>query len=332
MPLNRLVTLCLLLLASVANGAENPLDPVRAMSYLQAVCDIGPRMSGSKGMKKQRELLSQHFQALSRKVEQQSFNARHPLSKRREKRRVPMTNLIVRWRPELTDRILLCCHYDTRPLPDQDPNPRARKQGVFIGANDGGSGVAVLMELAHHLNAIDDQLQVGVDLVFFDGEELVYNDSDPYFLGSTWFAMQYKELQKRPAPPYRYLAGVLLDMVGDTQLKLYIEEHSWFWRDTRPVVQSIWAKADELGVKEFIPRYKREILDDHIPLRNIGKIPTCDIIDPEYPDAFFGQPGSYWHTESDLPKHCSGESLAKVGWVVFEWIKDQSPTTLKPKP
>ena len=80
------------------------------------------------------------------------------------------------------------------------------------------------------------------------------------------------------------------------------------------------------GVDEFVPRTKRGaregfIRDDHLPLRNIARIPTCDIIDAEYPDAPFGAPGSYWHTEQDIPSNCSGESLAKVGWVVFEWLK-----------
>ncbi|MEM6655836.1 MAG: M28 family peptidase, partial [Planctomycetota bacterium] len=298
-----------------------------AMSYLEAVCDLGPRPSGSDGMTKQQELLAEHFQTLGKTVERQAFSARHPQAGWLGKERVSMTNLIVRWRPELAERVLLCCHYDTRPLPDRDPNPRARLSGRFIGANDGGSGVAALMELGHHLNAIEAELPVGVDLVFFDGEEFVFSDRDPYFLGSTWFAMQYRDLQKKRNAPYRYRAGVLLDMVGDAQLTLYIEENSWWWRDTRPIVQAIWRKAAELGVKEFIARPKHEIRDDHVPLRNIGKIPTCDIIDAEYPDAYFGEPGSLWHTEADTPRHCSGESLAKVGWVVLEWLKDQPPAT-----
>lgn len=322
-----LTSLCLIVAAAAAAPAQNPLDADRAMGYLNAVCDIGPRPSGSEGMKRQQKLIIEHFESLDREVQRQSFTAKHPLSKRRTDPRVPMTNLIVRWRPELTERVLLCCHYDTRPLPDQDPDPRARRNGRFIGANDGGSGVAVLMELAHHLNAAESELSVGVDLLFLDGEELVFGDRGTFFLGSTWFATQYKKLQRTKNPPFRYRAGVLLDMVGDANLQLYIERNSWWWDDTRPVVNEVWGIAEQLGVREFIARPKHVVDDDHTKLRNIGGIPTCDIIDFDYPDVRAGTPGSYWHTEKDLPQHCSGESLAKVGWVVLEWAKRQAPVS-----
>jgi len=194
-------------------------------------------------------------------------------------------------------------------LPDRDPDPAQARAGVFIGANDGASGVAVLMELAHLMQQVDGD--VGVDFALFDGEELVFVDGrDPYFLGSTWFARQYS----RQPPQHKYRWGVLLDMVGDRNLELYQEQHSVAWRDTRPLVKQIWATAGRLGVKEFIPRAKYEVKDDHLPLRNIGKIPTCDIIDMNYPA---------WHTTMDTPRQCSPSSLAKVGWVVYEWLKTQ---------
>ena len=145
--------------------------------------------------------------------------------------------------------------------------------------------------------------------MLFDGEELVYVDGrDPYFVGSEYFAKQYK---KNP-PPYRYRWGVLLDMIGDRDLQIYQERQSAAWRDTRPLVQQIWATAHALGVDEFIPRAKYHVRDDHVPLRNIANIPTCNIIDFDYPA---------WHTEADVPRQCSGTSLAKVGWVVLEWLR-----------
>ena len=149
----------------------------------------------------------------------------------------------------------------------------------------------------------------GVDFVLFDGEELVYDEQrDPYFLGSTWFARQYAA---KP-PEHKYRWGVVLDMVGDADLQIYQEQHSVTWRNTRPLVNEIWETAERLGVEEFIPRAGYEVQDDHLPLRNIAKIPTCDIIDFDYPA---------WHTEDDTPQRCSGASLAKVGWVVYEWLK-----------
>jgi glutaminyl-peptide cyclotransferase len=110
---------------------------------------------------------------------------------------------------------------------------------------------------------------------------------------------------------HRYRWGVLLDMVGDADLQIFQERHSVAWRDTRPLVDKIWGVAAGLGVREFVARPKHLVRDDHLNLRNIAGIPTCNIIDFDYP---------YWHTEQDLPDKCSALSLAKVGWVVHEWL------------
>lgn len=289
--------------SAVESSRENPLDPLRAYRYLEEVCALGPRYSGSPAMEKQQKLLVEHFQKLGGKVSLQEFRAKNPLGGGT----VPMANIIVQWHPERKDRILLAAHYDTRPLPDSDLDPIARKQGTFIGANDGGSGTAVLMELAHFMPKLDSKF--GVDFVLFDGEELVYEQKrDPFCLGSTWFARQYAT----NPPEHKYHWGVLLDMVGDADLQVYYEAQSYTWRNTRPLVESIWNVAKGLGVDEFIPRVGYTVQDDHVPLRNVAKIPTCDIIDFTYPA---------WHTEDDVPRRCSGSSLAKVGWVVLEWLK-----------
>lgn len=281
---------------------KNPLDASRAYGYLEAICALGPRYSGSPGMAAQQKMLREHFEKLGGKVSFQEFRAKNPLGGT-----VPMANLLVQWHPERKERILLAAHYDTRPFPDSDPNPIARTQGTFIGANDGASGTAVLMELAHLMPGLESKY--GVDFVLFDGEELVYEHGrDPYCLGATWFARQY--VAKPPA--HKYTWGVLLDMVGDADLQIYYEAQSYTWRNVRPLTVSIWNIAKQLGVKEFIPRTGYEVVDDHVPLRNIAKIPTCDIIDFSYPA---------WHTEADTPQRCSGGSLSKVGWVVYEWLR-----------
>jgi glutaminyl-peptide cyclotransferase len=282
----------------------NPLNAERAYGYLKEICAIGPRISGSPGMRQQLRLLRQHFAKLGGHVQFQQFMAPDP----RGGAKVHMVNLIVEWRPEKKERILLCAHFDTRPLPDRDPNPVERRQGTFLGANDGASGVAVLMELAHLMPAID--VRYGVDFVLFDGEEFVYDDSDRYFLGSEHFARQY--VKEPPAHTYRW--GVLLDMVGDADLQIYQEKLSVSWRDTRPLVAQIWGTAQRIGVVEFVAQPRHLVQDDHIPLRQIAKIPTCDVIDFDYPA---------WHTTADTPENCSGASLAKVGWVMLEWLKMQ---------
>jgi hypothetical protein len=282
---------------------RNPLNGERAYGYLKDICAIGRRVSGSPGMKQQQELVTKHFEALGGKVSRQEFTARDP----RSGEQVPMANLIVTWHPERNERLLLCAHYDTRPFPDQDADPVKRRQGHFIGANDGGSGVAVMMELAHIMPQLAGRY--GVDFVLFDGEELVYDgDRDPYFLGSEHFAREYV----RQPPAHKYRWGVLMDMVGDADLQIYQERNSLSWPDTRPLVAQIWGLAQRMGVTEFIARPKYEIRDDHLALRNIARIPTCDVIDFDYPA---------WHTEADTPANCSPESLAKVGWVMYEWMK-----------
>jgi hypothetical protein len=256
-------------------------------------------------MSEQQTLLVEHFTKLGAQVSYQSFDAADPVSGQP----VRMSNLIVSWDPKATERVFICCHYDTRPFPDRD---RRNPRGVFIGANDGASGCALLMELGHHM--ADLHPTRGVDFVFFDGEELVYRDQGKYFLGSTYFATQYRDAP----PPYRYAAGVLIDMIGDKDLDLFPEKTSV--RLAPGVTRSVWAAAKSLKIREFHQNPRHEISDDHVPLNEIAHIPTCDVIDFDYP---------YWHTAMDVPSHCSGDSLVKVGRVLLRWLtlppEQQSP-------
>lgn len=286
-----------------------PFDGDKAYQHLVDVCEFGPRPSGSEGMRKQQQYIERHFTELGATVFYQRMERiRHPETGAA----VPLANMIVRWHPEKKQRIVLCCHYDTRPYPDEDPvNPR----GTFIGANDGASGVALLMELGRHMT--DLKSSYGVDFVFFDAEEFIFDRRrDEYFLGSTHFAVTYRD--NPPAFTYRW--GVLVDMVADKDLQIYQERNSVAWRDTRPLVHEIWRTASRLGVHEFINRQRHTVNDDHVPLRNIGGIPTCDIIDFDYPNPRVGN--TYWHTEQDIPENCSGLSLAKVGKVLLTWLEE----------
>ncbi len=283
-------------------------DSQRSFSYLKQLCDIGPRPSGSAGMKRQQDLLDRHFRQQGAQVTFQTFEIRHP----QDGSNVPMANLIATWNADASKRFLICAHYDTRPFPDQD---RHNPQGVFIGANDGASGTAGLMELANQMH--DLPADVGVDLVAFDGEEFIFQQGrDKYFLGSNFFAEKYKAAP----PPIRYTAGVLLDMIGDRELKIYYETNSL--RYAPKVAREIWSVARRLRVRAFVPKKKHEIQDDHLPLNQIANIPTIDIIDFDYPREGFGAP-SYWHTEMDVPENCHGQSIAAVVWVVHQWLKQQ---------
>ncbi len=300
----------------------NPLDADRAYGYLNAICEIGPRMSGSRGMKRQQKLIEEHFKPLADEIEWQRFKAGDPRDK---SKRVRMANFVAKWRPQATKRILLCAHYDTRPLPDRDPNPQARRSGTFIGANDGGSGTALLMELAHLMHERFDQEAIdpdlGVDFALFDAEEYVWSDRDPYFLGSQWFGMQYEKRRPLKDPEggsprqWTYEGALLLDMVADADLQLYWEGHSFNSRQSRPLCREVWDVAERLGVKEFVPRVKYTVEDDHLALRKYGGIRAIDLIDFDYP---------HWHTRGDTPDKCSGRSMAKVGWVVWEWLLERA--------
>ena len=283
-----------------AAAADKQVDGDRAYGYLVELCKIGPRIPGTEGMAKQQELLTKYFEGLGAKVSLQKF--RH-----KNFPRVEFANMIIQWHPRAEERVLLCAHYDTRPYPDRDPrNPR----GTFIGASDGASGVAVLMELGRAMP--DLTANYGVDFVLFDAEDYVWRvdaDLDDYCLGSEYFAQQYARDKKRE---YRYVWGVLLDMVGDADLQIYKEKNSLRTEKGRQLVKELWAAADRLGVREFYSTARHELTDDHLPLISIAKIPTCDIIDFDY---------RYWHTEGDVPERCSGDSLAKVGRVVLEWLR-----------
>lgn len=290
----------LAIVACRPGAAEEPpvFSGQRAMAHLETIVNLGPRPSGSAAMGKQRELLAAHFREAGAAVRGQAFQIRD----RRTGAAVHMENLVVEWHPDRPERVLVGAHYDTRPHPDRDP---VDPQGVFVGANDGASGVALLMELARSMPALPGP--IGVDFVLFDAEEYVVSPRDPYFLGSTFFARQYAAGGQR----HRYRCGVIVDMVADRDLEIWQEQLSVSWPDTAPVVDSIWAVAARRGARQFVPRPKYRVDDDHVPLRTIGRIPTCDIIDFDYP---------HWHTTQDTARQCSAESLGVVGGVLLEWL------------
>ena len=286
-------------------SAELPsFDANRSYDYLTKICKIGPRISGTPGMEQQRDLIVEHFETLKAKVAYQAWDVPHPVTGQP----TTLKNIIVQWHPQKRDRVLLGCHYDTRPHPDQEFLP-SKKNSPFIGANDGASGVALLMELGNQMANLNPA--VGVDFVLFDAEELVYSTRDKYFLGSTYFATAYRD----QPPAHRYHAGILLDMIADKDLQIYKEVNSV--KLAPAVTESVWKAARALKAKEFIPRSRHEVQDDHLSLNQIAKIPTCDLIDFDYP---------HWHTTNDIPAACSGKSMQTVGRVLIKWLEDEPAT------
>ncbi len=289
--------------AMAANPA--PIDGKRAFHYLEQICALGPRIAGSAANARQRKLVADHFKAMGATLREQPFSTQHPITGER----VSMVNLIGSWHPERTQRVVIAAHYDTRPHPDQETDPERLKL-PFLGANDCASGVALLMEIAHHLNELNTPW--GVDLVILDGEELVYGQhpetQGEYFLGSKEFARAYVEDVDARRSRDRYAAGLILDMVGGSKLQINQEPNSL--NLAANLVRDVWAVARQLDAKGFKFRVGREVLDDHLALNNAG-IPAIDLIDFDYP---------YWHKADDLPKNCSADSLAEVGRVVTAWL------------
>ncbi len=282
-------------------GKAETFNRKRVMEYLHKICDLGPRISGTEGMKKQQELLAKHFKAHGAKVTWQ----KEKIKQVSQRQPVEMVNLIASWHPERKRRVMICAHYDTRPLADQEPNPRNWRK-PFIAANDGASGPALMMELAHQMKNL--KTGVGVDFVLFDGEEYIFDRKrDNYFLGSEMFAARYK---KRKQKDRGYLAAILVDMIAGKGATFPIEQNSW-WKAGR-LVQSVYQVAAQLRCRRFQSHRMSRVAvkDDHLALNRVG-IPAIDLIDFEYP---------HWHRLSDVPENCSADGMEEVGRVLVVWL------------
>jgi glutaminyl-peptide cyclotransferase len=267
-------------------------DSSRSYRYLQEQCALGPRHPGSEGHYRSLKYLGDHFRKLGLPVQSQKF-VHVDIS---NGRKLDMTNLIVtiKGRDAKRKSLILCAHWDTRPRADQEPDPGLRERPI-LGANDGASGVAVLMELAHHLKSYAPPQTIY--LVLFDGEDYGKQGSlEEYFLGAKHFAANL------PGKHIEY--ALLLDMVGDKNLGFFYEPNSL--AQSRALVEKIWARAQSLGLTAFHPSVGPTVFDDHIPLQAKG-IPAVDIIDFDYPP---------WHTLGDTPDKCSAYSLGVVGRLV----------------
>ncbi len=267
-------------------------DGKKAYDYLLAQTNFGPRNPNSTGHQKCLIYLESELKKFADNVTLQRF------TQQGYNETLKLTNIFAQFKPEEKQRILLLAHWDTRPRAEMEEHPE-KKNKPILGANDGASGVAILLELARMFKS--NPPPIGVDILFTDGED--YGDSqkdgntDLYFLGAKHFA-------KTKSPSYNPQFGILLDMVGDRDLQLPLEQNSI--RFAPQLMDMIWSTAEEVQVTQFIRVPGEEISDDHISLNEVG-IPTINIIDFQYP---------YWHTLQDTPDKCSAESLEAVGKVL----------------
>jgi len=271
-------------------------DGKKAFAYLTSQTDFGPRNPNSAGHRRCLNYLTNELKKYADTVTQQSF------TQKGYGETLKLTNIFASFKPHEQKRIFLFAHWDTRPRADMDPNQENRNKPI-LGANDGASGVAVLLELARILK--ENPPPIGIDILLTDGED--YGDSEKdgntnmYFLGARHFA-------KTKSPTYTPQFGILLDMIGDRDLQIPMEQNSM--RFAPGIMDMVWTVAEQVGSTQFIRVPGEAVADDHLPLNEAG-IPTINIIDFQYP---------YWHTIQDTPDKCSPESLEAVGKVLSALI------------
>ena len=282
-------------------------DGERAFKDLVKQVEFGPRIAGTESHNKTREFLVSELKKYSDLVSEQNFKYtdKHDTTKIYD-----CTNIVASFNTSsnIKERVLLCAHWDSRPWADQDPDTSKRNMPV-PAANDGASGVAVLLEMARIFKS--DMPDIGVDIVFFDlediGDEIEDNPDpvkNPFGIGAEMFVEQN--------PEYRPAFGILLDMVGDKNLSIPKELNSI--ARAGQIVDKIWAAAKKVGASAFKDERGSAIMDDHIPF--IKKfIPVVDIIHYPFPES--------WHTTGDTPDKCSPESLQQVGNVLVEVIYNE---------
>lgn len=277
-------------------ASASPFDGREAYALIERQVAFGPRVPGSPGHAAQLEWMQEYLRPRADSVEVQRFTHRSGSGDT-----IAMYNVIARFRPDDPTRLLFVAHWDTRPTADEEADPERRHQPIS-GANDGASGVAVLLQLADVLSRHSPP--IGVDILLVDGED--YAPGEMY-LGSTHFADNLP-------PGYRPLYAVVVDMVADLD-PVFLEEG--YSRQYAPeVVDRVWRAAAEIG---YGHRFRRSpgpyITDDHIPLNRAG-IPTIDIIDFDY-----GPGNRYWHTLDDTLTHTGPEGPEAVGRVLLELIR-----------
>ncbi|MGC9348817.1 MAG: M28 family peptidase [Anaerolineae bacterium] len=265
-----------------AQGRET-FDGDQAYEWVTRQTDLGYRITGSEANLQAGDMFIERVQALDWTVREQTFTYMG----------TPVRNILA-WKGS-GPAVMIGAHYDTRRQADEE-DPTV----PVLGANDGASGVAVLLELARVLDL--NRAQAQVYLAFFDAEDNGRLDGWDWIVGSTYMAEHWGD---EGEPPLE--AMVLVDMIGDSDQQIYYERNS-----DPELMAEIWSVAADLGYEERVIRaYKHAMLDDHIPFARRG-VPAVDMIDFDYP---------YWHTTQDTPDKVSAESLEVVGRTVETWLE-----------
>ncbi len=281
-------------------ATADPASAERLMETARTIVAVGPATQGMPSKAKVEALIVERLESSGAWVRGLPFSAEMPKGERWD-----LVNIVASFRKEAKHRLMIGAHWDIRPWADEDPDP-ARRGLPFEGANDGVSGVAVLLELARALGENPPPPGVGVDLVFFDGEEGPKGDLTYHFLGSRelaarWFTTEVSAPKK----------GVIVDMVGRKGTRIRREGISQ--QRAGALMDEIFAVAKARGARSFVDAPGPQILDDHIAFLE-RDIPTVDLIDLDDPN---------WHTHADTLDKLDPAVMAEIADVVLGWIRTQ---------
>lgn len=284
-----IILLSVLTVPTNAQSTHIPtFDGTNAYDHILGQCSFGPRPPGSENLTLCRFYIFEALESFGWNVTLQNFTYSETIC----------TNIIATWNSSINTSIILGAHYDTRPEASQDSDPLNRTRPI-LGANDGGSGTAILMELAR---VLPETVRSEVELVFFDAEDSGGINGWDWIQGSTYYVSELNTTRRESIS-----AMVLADMVGDSDLYLPREGYS-----TSSLQNAIWSIAGQMGHGDvFVESAGGSILDDHRPFLEAG-IPAVDLIQYPFPE--------YWHTLQDTPDKCSAESLGIVGSVLEVFI------------
>ena len=274
-----------------------------AYQYIQDQVNFGPRIPNTSEHEAAGDAIIKTLETHGARVTVQAFEATAY-----DGTVLQLRNIIASYNPEVKKRLLLAAHWDTRPWASKDPED---KQAKFDGANDGGSGVGVLLEIARNLNA--QSPDVGVDIIFFDGEDWGQeqgSDPDTWCLGSQYWS---KNPHQRGYSAYY---GILLDMVGAKDAQFRYEGTSY--QMARKILDKVWKQGVALGYSRyFIPERSSSITDDHYYVNTVAKIPMIDILHYDRNAGYFGD---FHHTRADNMELIDKNTLKAVGQTVMHVV------------
>ena len=295
-----------------------------AYTFCAAQCDFGPRVMNSEAHEKCGTWIQQKFQQYGYLVDIQNANLKGYngtiLKSWNIIAKQPTTNS-----QQPTAKIFICAHWDSRPWADNDPDSANWRKPV-MAANDGASGVAVMLELARLIQQ-NDSLNIAVDFICFDAEDWgtpqwdeTGDGADSWALGAQYWAKEYSQQPTANGQqPYQY--AILLDMVGGQGAKFYQESFSL--QKAGSIVEKVWRAANAAGYGSFFPMKEGAwVTDDHVPVNDVANIPCIDIIN-HYPDCKQSSFGSTWHTIQDDMQHIDKNTLQAVGQTLVQLIYNE---------